>query len=390
MKRSRAITLILALVLTFSPFSISVNANNSIVSSTSFDMSYVENAIDSIIDIDYLKQIAQMRDICFFPISYNVKHLNDFNDCVYYIVEFTPTGYAIFDDSFTQILEFNARALSPYTTYSSNMFYAGAGEYYVQPEDGASDTLVHPVTNDVVVLDIEMNELLKSKSQEMSTSIRQMVNSRLSHTSSDCTYTQSTASTQYVSLSEYSSITGCDTTGYNTSGNCGFIAASLIVWYHYDVLGWTDFVPGGIYSKSLVTAIQGDRNDITYGPSIQDAMSTWSFDHGAVAANGWQETLPAIIDLAPTAAKIYNLIDDDRPVALVGKTPSASELTSSSTVKLSNISSARGSIDHVITITGVQKIDSDYYFFAHFGWGTAYNDVYISNSSLSKGAAVYY
>lgn len=338
-------------------------------------MSYVENAIDSIIDIDYLKQIAQMRDICFSPISYNVKQLNDFNDCVYYIVEFTPTGYAIFDDSFTQILEFNARALSPYTTYSSNMFYAGAGEYYVQPEDGASDTLVHPVTNDVVVLDIEMNELLKSKSQEMSTSIRQMVNSRLSHTSSDCTYTQSTASTQYVSLSEYSSITGCDTTGYNTSGNCGFIAASLIVWYHYDVLGWTDFVPGGIYSKSLVTAIQGDRNDITYGPSIQDAMSTWSFDHGAVAANGWQETLPAIIDLAPTAAKIYNLIDDDRPVALVGKTPSASELTSSSTVKLSNISSARCSIDHVITITGVQKIDSDYYFFAHFGWGTAYNDV---------------
>ncbi|MBE6821457.1 MAG: hypothetical protein E7516_10480 [Ruminococcaceae bacterium] len=399
MKNIRFVAFVLMITTLLTSLSFSISANNLITDSDeitlfpALSLSFVEDNISSLIDISELQRIAQRRNINFVPQDYDVKQLTDFNGYTYYIVEFSPIGYAIYDNRFTHILEFNAKAISPYHDRTEELFYAGAGEYYIK-SNTLDDVYIHPISGYSFADDTDTELYFKEQSSNISSAVNLKATSILS-IDSNASQINATASTSYASLSKYSVITSVDTTNFNVCGNCGYVAGSLIVWYHYKVLGWTDFVPGGTITSALARDIQGDRGPATYGPDLQEALSAWSYSHGAVEEGGWQETLPALLDVLPTASKIYNLIDDDRPVALLGLTPPQSDLDPSGTNSLNNISGTTGSVEHVITITGVDKvtnsiIDVDYYYYAHFGWTPSYNDIYISDSSLTKGAIVYY
>lgn len=390
-KKTLAFLLTLSLTSSLVPLHISattpVLAVEEVQISNGLTLDYVYSNIDNLVDLNQLSDIARLRNIPFTPEKIqSVKQLKDFNGYPYYVVEFAPSGYAIYDNKFANILEFNARAVSPYNGYNDNMIYAGAGEYYVKAtQTNKTEMYLHTVLESALCMDVETEQFYKAQSLSVSNAVEQAAVSKLSE--NNISPLGNNTVTSYVSLSDYSSITDCDTTGFNTDGNCGYIAGSLIVWYHYDVLGWEDFVPGGVYSHSLVCAIQGNRENDTLGPGLQDALSEWSYNHGAVEEGGWQESLPAIYDVLPSGSKIYNLIDDDRPVALLGKTPSQSDLDSNSSY---STYSTNGKVNHVITVTGVTRESSSYSYFAHFGWETEYNDVYVSDSSLVKGSIVYY
>ena len=372
------------------------------------ELSYIMENIYSLIDFEALCMIAERREMNFSDNTVSkIKRVYDFNDYTYFIIEFSPCGYAIYDNDFTQLLEFNARAQSPYLNYDDGLIYAGATQYYIKSiKSGQNSNLTsakqfdidaavytHSVLGTEIVMDDDTKIFLKEQSANMAEAIESKKNT-ISMLEDSYSINAAEATEYYASLRNYTSITNANTTGFNTSGNCGYVAASLIVWYHYDVLGWSDFVPGGRYTISLVEDIQGDRADSTYGPDIQNALSWWSYSHGAVAENRWQETLPALCDLLPASESIYNLIDDDRPVIVLGLVPeNPRDFTGIAGTYMGR--SANEKVDHAITVTGVVKvvnsaINVDYNYYAHYGWGTAYNDVYISESVITKGAAVYY
>ncbi len=201
-----------------------------------------------------------------------------------------------------------------------------------------------------------------------------------------------TTATTRADLTQYSVISNANTSGFNTEGNCGYVAGALIVWYHYKVLGWTGFVPSGVFNNSLVKSIQGNRDNDTTGPDLQASLSIWSRDHGAV--NGTTETLPALCDLLPSASTVFELIRDNRPVILLGLIYDP-RTDSTSNVQSDIQGDGSGKVQHAITVTGVVKetswlIFNDYHYWAHYGWGKEYNEVYVDESAVTKGAAVYY
>ena len=59
----------------------------------------------------------------------NIKILKDFNDNTYLLIECNPTGYLIYDYDINEVLECSATVPSPYTNYSTNLFYSGPQFY---------------------------------------------------------------------------------------------------------------------------------------------------------------------------------------------------------------------------------------------------------------------
>ena len=115
-------------------------------------------------------------------------------------------------------------------------------------------------------------------------------------------------------------------------------------------------------------------------------MSTWTNRYSFIIHGGrWGfifNRLPGNCTLLPTASEIFDLIGADRPVILLGNMPDVR---------------GSGKIQHAITLHGAQReyhsiLNSDWYYWAHYGWGTSYNNVRIhdSISNMLKGAAVYY
>ena len=391
-KRIISITVLLSIL--FAAFSLHISADNLAASTEALDLypayefAYVQANIESLVDIDKLCEIARLRSLEYDPLSIgSVKRMSDFNGYTYYIVEFEPIGYAIYDNRFTQVLEFNAQAESPYQNYTENLVYAGAGEYYIKSDETVQsyDVYNHVVHGSSLIMDAETEAFYKQQSSYVSNNVAMAANAKLS---SQIVDKHNIESSSYAALMEYEVITGANTSGFNTGNEnrCGFVAGSLVVWYYYKAKGWNDFVPGGVYSEDLVDAIQGTYGGETLGPALKQALSNWSNYHGATFEN----LLPAVYQLLPSSSQIFGLIEDDRPVVLLGMTPAQSDIVIDGTNSLNGIESTMGEIAHAITITGVVHEDGEYYYFAHFGWGTAYNDIYIADASLTKGSIVYY
>ncbi|MDR3185752.1 MAG: hypothetical protein LBU04_02930 [Christensenellaceae bacterium] len=318
----------------------------------------------------------------------NVKVLNDFDANSFLLLECYPTGYIIYDNTLTTALELNAEGDSPYINQFANLIYGGPTQYYIMSHHLKNDNVIfsHTVLDETIIADHEKQTALREESSDMSASVKESVLLKQASKVAIGEYHEANASSgwQTTLLSSWSTIANLNTTGYNVNGNCGYVAASLITYYYYKRKGWSGFVPGGVYSNALVQGIQGSRSDSTWGPDLASAMSDWSYSHGAndtILLMPYNK-LPGNCMLLPTFADIWSLINQDRPVALLGDMPSAG--------------------NHVITIHGAQRYRtvtlgfiytySDYYYWAHYGWGTSMNDVKIhdSISNMVKGSAVYY
>ena len=168
----------------------------------------------------------------------NVKQLSDFSGNTYYIVEFEPFGYIIFDNRFTAILELNAWAESPYLNKYYGLIYAGATQYYIkptiQPRNGDS-LFVHAVLGTELVVSPTELKLLQDASDSMYEAISKSVEATL-HEEAALKESNGVAPLaihrRIVDLNQWWIITGADTGGFNQGGNCGYVGAALVVWYH--------------------------------------------------------------------------------------------------------------------------------------------------------------
>ncbi|MDR0752468.1 MAG: hypothetical protein LBF12_07845, partial [Christensenellaceae bacterium] len=335
----------------------------------------------------YNDLIAQFEDFSGKTVN-EVKEIKDFDENTYILLECSPTGYIIYDNTLTTALELNANSDSPYINQYYGLTYGGPTQYYIKSLQLASDDIVysHTVIDEEIIADCETQTELIEKSSALFNSVEESVLLKQESKIAIEEYYETNASSGWQTnlLSSWSTIANRNTSGFNVNGNCGYVAASLIVYYYYAQKGWSNFVPGGTYSNALVQGIQGSRGDSTWGPDLASAMSDWSYSHGAKATTLGipYNTLPATCMLLPTFADIYSLIGQNRPVALLGNIPNAGS--------------------HVVTIHGAQRYRtvtlgfiytySDYYYWAHYGWDTSMNDVRIhdSISTMMKGAAVYY
>ena len=353
------------------------------------ELEFVEANINSLVRLNHIDSMISSRGVSFSDKTINnVKQLVDFNGYTYYVVEFDPLGYIVYDNKFVNALEVNANADSPYLNLSGNLIFAGAGQYYVhsdtQPTNG-DYSFTHTVLGTKVIVNDDGLLLLQEESRTMSEAVDgSAVATLLSANSSARTQTSPTRGFSYADLWNYTTITGLDTTDWNQNGNCGYVAAAIVVYYHYATKGCTQFVPGGVANAGLVQSIQGGMPDWSIGPEVAAALSTWSLTHGKPLMYGSSLGFP-------TAPEIFSLIAVDRPVIILGNIPYPVIDSNGNHIGFS------GSGLHVITVTGVVRdqiniIHSNWYFWAHYGWGPNCNNIYVHDTVtlIQKTYAVYY
>lgn len=169
-----------------------------------------------------------------------------------------------------------------------------------------------------------------------------------------------------------------DTTDFN-KGNCGFIAASLIIFYAAKAWGWNYLYGKEYIEKSLVEEIQGNRPDSSWAPDIEDALNDYMNKKGATHAakvNMWH---------IPADHTFYDRVKEDKPVILFGNMTDAT-------------SAGNEKINHAIVVYEVTrdvekalfgiKLYSNYRYKVHYGMSKIFNDVIVSHASMMVGGLV--
>lgn len=304
----------------------------------------------------------------------SIKQLHDFDGNSYYAVEFVPSGFAIYDSTFTVALEINAVAESPYFGLSKNLMYAGPTYYYVKPDlqPRSGDFFVHTVIDNSMVVEDDEMTLLIEKSKALNSRINNYAEELATKRNSVRSSAEARVSTtwQIAELSNRSRITSLSTTNFNTSGNCGYVAGAIIVYYQSQEWGSPRLAPNG-WNMQLVADIQNGRAGGATESNVRWAISDYIKRCG---------TKDSIIDfIFPAASTIYNLVTENRPV-IIGAM---------------NIPDPRngGNIAHMVVVHKVERIAtkgwfglmsySNYRLWVHYGWNTTYNNHMISYSAIS-------
>jgi len=366
-----------------------------------FSLRYVRANIYSLIQFNELPGLGRRHDGFGDSFVNTVREIFDFSGHRYFIVEFHPFGYIIFDNRFTTVLEMSVDSASPFVNQNGALIYGGPTHYYImpdaQPRNGYA-LFIHTVLGTEMLVNQEEMQVLRAYSTMMAHSVENTANETVLEesimSSSDSINPFFITGTTIVDLSQWRVIANTDTSGFNQGGNCGYVAAALVVYYHFRVLGWNQFVSpilhltAGRLNVNLVRGIQGNRPNSAWGPDVAGAMSQWSSAHGA----GWLilgvpfNVLPANTLLLPSSSQIFNLIQQDRPVILFGEMRTAAN----------NNLVGQGKIRHAIVIHGMDRharlFSTDWYYVAHFGWGTSTNRVYFhdSVSNIFRGSAVFF
>jgi hypothetical protein len=306
----------------------------------------------------------------------NIKQLSDFNGYVYYIVEFEPTGYIIFDNQFTTALVVNAYSASPYLSHYDNLIFAGAQQYYVLSGQRVNGKYIftHTVLDTEMIVGYDELLVLQEQSRIISMAVEQTAETALLHSAIDNQMNSSAPS--LIFLNNWQTIRNVNTSNFNQTDNCGYVAASLVVYYYFRHKGFNQLVhsqhlTNGVLNRNLSLGIQGTNSPVTVGPEVALALSRWSSNNGA-------QSLPGGFTMLPSSSTIFGLINQDRPLILLGNMPDPS---------------GSGKMLHAVTVFGVfWETTFNYHYAVHYGWGPSHNYEWIhsSISQLLKAFAVYY
>ncbi|MCL2576217.1 MAG: hypothetical protein FWE33_07260 [Defluviitaleaceae bacterium] len=380
MKNTRKpIALFMALLMLFSivtPFSVSANTSDIRQQVNVFELEYAQANINSLVRFANIPQELRER------LGFNdktisaVKQLSDFNGEIYYIVEFEPFGYIIFDNAFTLPLILNGDGISPYINLYDNLIFGGPTHYYVKPDmqPRNGDTLfVHTVLDTELVADAIEMQMLQQESRMIYEAVELSTEATL-----DSSRSLVAPLTTYSGafLRRWTVIIEANTTNFNREGNCGYVAAGLAVWYHRQARGFNTFARGG-FNTGLIAEIQNGRPHTTIGPEVATALTQYARANGV-------NNLNAIAHIAPSSHYLFETIERDIPVVLLGRLPDP------------NLGSS-GKMLHAVTVFGVEWFrhsifSSDWYYFVHYGWGREYNNQVIHSSiaTIQKGFAVHF
>lgn len=297
-----------------------------------------------------------------------IKELKDFADNKYFVVELSPVGYMIYNADLTMAIEANAAAESPYTGLNENLIYAGAMNYFIQSSSETENyyQYEHTVLEDeVVVLDETQLTELKRQSNQLAANIEEsakQVTSRIAPVVTE----------QTAELTNSTLIKNLSTAGFNTDGRCVWVASAVIVWYHKISWNWTNLAPNG-WSSQLVDDIRGDRKTAA---TLSDAR--WALKSYVAAVGGIPDGYAAMDTIYPKSSTIFERVSSNIPV-MIGSTnmpnPNGGDTMSHAVVVHKVARKARKN--------WIGTSYSDYRYWAHFGWGTAYNNVMLTDSSFT-------
>ena len=314
-----------------------------------------------------------------------VKQLSDFSGFTYYVVETKPYGYIIFDNVFSTALVMNPFGVSPYYGFYENLIFGGATHYYVKPEAqprNGDSLFIHTVLNTHLVVNAEDEEILIKASEEMAEAVMSIDNSHELERSSRI---------QIATINNQHVITETNTRGwrndgqygaFNHTGNCGFVAGSLLVWYQRQARGWSQFAPRRTFDYQLVLDIQGNRNDATWGHDLDRALTQYSRNHGNRG--------PARYTPIPTRNHIFNMVNNNRPTALLGRMPNISETSGNKFNHVVVVHRVQRTLNTVLFVT----TRSNYFFYVHYGWAnwgnSNQNNVRLHESVITRSGVVYF
>lgn len=315
---------------------------------------------------DMKKRFEYSEDEIYFC---NYKKMLDYSGNEYELVEFSPTGYAIYSKDFSSLLEISQKAISPYINYNENLIYLGAQNYYIY--DNLSFKLTHCIYDEEIELTNHNQEELMSFSNKMNYSIKKTIsNNKLN-------YAKYASGEETASISQPDIIKYANTHSFNENNNCGYVAAALLVFYAAKAWGYNYLFEPDSISIDLVSSIQGDRNPDSWAPDIEGALNDYLNEKGydkLAKVNMWH---------LPAHHTFYDRVLEDKPVALFGKVPR---------VGLSE------KVDHVVVVYKVKRnfyqnflgirSYSNYEFTTHYGWDLTENEIILSADAITIAGLV--
>ncbi|MCL2598672.1 MAG: hypothetical protein FWD76_02020 [Firmicutes bacterium] len=316
-----------------------------------------------------------------------IKELSDANGYTYFDIEFVGGGFLICDNEFSVVIESNQVA-SPYENVSGNLLYLGPTRYYTmpskQPKNG-SMLFEHTVLDSK----IETSDLewLRTPSQQMADAAKEY----------QAAYQQNPKAAlmrsgeQKAYLSHKDRLAADDdrhSFDYNITGNCGYVAATMVADYWADVKGYGNLLPGHEWfgekydyrGGDLVRQVQGDMRDDVIGIDLLGAMQVWS------KGRGYPSLIPQL-SYVPAPRTLYDILAKDRPLILGGMLENPQD---------------GGTVSHAVTVHGVRRWNntllgitvgySDYVYEVNYGWTPDYNNHHIRDKFLSanRGFVVAY
>jgi len=310
-----------------------------------------------------------------------IKELNDFAHNLFYVVELAPTGFIVYDRVFSRALIMNIHAQSPWLGIYEGLIFAGAGQYFIRPavQPRAGHLFVHAVLgtefhiNDSQLADIVESSTIMANTIENEIDIKQM--SMYEPIMPLSTIQRIAVPRAYIIRDRHTATLMFDFANdvwryvnWNQNGNCGYISAALLIYYQRRVRGFTQLAPRG-FDHQLVRDIQGPRWNTTFGSDLQGAINDY------VRARGRNDR--AHVWYLPQAHSFYDRVREGRPIIFMGNVPHAS----GHAVVVTEVQRTRR------TILGIGRY-SDYYYWVHYGWGIAWNNERIANSTVWAGAKV--
>lgn len=238
-----------------------------------------------------------------------IKELHDFAGNLYYLVEYTPTGYMICHGVYGNILEYSTSAPSPYSGYNDYLLYCGPTYYYYASKENVSHT--YYMDEQISLEDTETLEEYESASNTMNMAEAENPSFIVTQTgtvSMNDDITQLVGTT--MALEPNATPTGTKTyvggasagakiknlttnsqMGYQSGGVCGYIASGLLLYWIDECAGFDTYVNdfafirgdhNGFIDGSLTRVLRsyGDSNNSdalgATGQDLKDILSTYA------------------------------------------------------------------------------------------------------------------
>ena len=361
-----------------------------------FDTSVLDKCDDLGIEINTLEQIytdmylRYPKTIGAIRVA-SLKKMNDLEGNYYNIIEFNPIGYAIYNQDFSFLLEISGSAASPYKNHNENLLYFGAFNYFIKKHESILvskyDSIQHCKDNYKINLNDENKRELKSISRDLNINLKNKSNSlKMIKCNSKNKPTANEIRTEWIetgnnyetaSVKNTDIIRNADTEGFNDTGNCGFVAGAIIIFYAARAWGWSNLYSKDKIEKNLVENLQGNHSSTSTAPDLEKKLNDYLNSHKSkknAKVNMWH---------LPAAHSIFDRVKEDKPVVIFGSLTDFSD---------------SGKCNHAVVVYQVHrkvkkqlfgiKTYSNYEYRTHYGWDMETNDVIISHDSIAIGGMV--
>lgn len=318
----------------------------------------------------------------------NYETLHDFNDNVYYLYNFKPCGYAIFEGQSMSFIEGSFTTNSIYNNYNEEKFYLGPQNYFIKKNQS-----YYHLTNNCIYE--------RSSLQPLSNEFHLLITSKNSNNNKQAYFDLKDDYIQKnntIYIKNYQYFKNLYDFPNNVEGSCGFVALSMILGYldtFYDDNILADhftYQSNPKYSRGTVDELQYflmDYGDYVSIPFTQIAKA-------ATARNLYNTFFKYRVDYIPAASRknsfvVYHegplignsipldeikfFINKGKPVILIMRSYTYQETENGSDIKNSW---------HDVIAYGY----SNDKFITHFGWQIDGATEYILNSAIIQSYIV--